>query len=101
MTEYEKRGVYHQMLEAMKGMAAIGGSTTDKQILEWVEDSMNECINLMQVKCGRSNDYPLKVFKVLRDKKAFGKALTNADIAQNVGLSENSVRVILKETGIK
>lgn len=97
MTEYEKRRAYAQMLEAMKGMAAIGGSTTDKQILEWVEDSMNECINLMQVKCGRSNDYPLKVFKVLRDKKAFGKALTNADIAQNVGVSEVLVKKILED----
>lgn len=95
MTEYEKRMVYARMLEAMRQLDHIGGLTDDEEILNWTENTMKECISLMEEKLDRSNDFALKTFRVLRLKKKGN--MTNEEIANEVGLSENTVRVIIKE----
>lgn len=94
MTEYEKRMVYARMIEAMRQLDHIGGLTDDEEILNWTENTMKVCIGLMEVKLDRSNDFALKTFRVLRLKKM---GMTNAEIAQETGLEESTVRVIIKD----
>ena len=94
MTEYEKRMVYARMIEAMRQLDHIGGLTDDEEILNWTENTMKECISLMEEKLDRSNDFAMKTFRTLRLKKI---GMTNADIAQETGLEESTVRVIVKD----
>lgn len=95
MTELEKRMAYGRMLEAMRQLEHIGAVTTDEDVLNWIERTMIECIDLMQDKLGRTNDFALKTFRTLRLKKSTD--MTNEEIANEVGLTENTVRVIIKE----
>lgn len=95
MTEYEKRMVYARMIEAMRQLDHIGGLTDDEEILNWTENTMKECISLMEAKLDRSNDFALKTFRTLQLKKKGN--MTNAEIAQETGLEESTVRVIVKD----
>lgn len=92
-SELERRRVRAELLDISDRLAEIAKSTTDAGMLMWTRDAIVSVCDILQEKTGLENDIAKKKFDAYVETSR-NPAITNAKLAEKVGLCESTIRKI-------